>query len=116
MSNTSIQQMAGRADSGRAQAQPALSKLLLRSDRSGDSVSRIPGNCCFLAALSVTHFVASLLRATFAETSKTSFTRRRSKPVGTPLPFHSPSERWTNSRHDRSGRIREVTRVLSLQA
>ena len=53
----------------------------------GDYVSRALGNCCFLAALSVTHFVASLLRAIFAETSKTFFTRRRPKPVGARLPL-----------------------------
>jgi len=109
---------AGEVDSWHAKAQPVWSRLLSRSDGfaavafiSTTARLSLPGS-----ALCVTHFAASLLGATFAEISKTVFTRRRPKPVGTRLPLHSPSERSTNSRDDWQDRIREIAWQLSLPA
>src|SRR5215469_1411995 len=51
-------------------------------------------------SLTRAHFIASLLRAAIAQSSKTLLARRGTKPVGTRLPLRPPSERSTNSQDD----------------
>ena len=66
--------------------------------------------------LSLVHFVASFLGATLAQISKALFSRCRGKPVGARLSVDSSGKFSAYSGHDRSSRIREAARALSLSA